>query len=72
MNGQFVFPVFSDSDATVTLKFDRAKMSLVDMGLGQINDHELQLYPKAGQPDVGTMVRTEPAKGGSTGQFYIL
>lgn len=58
MKGQFVFPVYSDSDETVTLKFDRAKMNLVDMGQGQINDHELQMYPKAGQPDVGTMVRT--------------
>ena len=24
-----------------------------------------------GVADVGTMVRTEPAKGGSTGQFYV-
>ena len=72
MKGQFVFPVYSDNDATITFKFDRQKMNLVDMGQNQINDHELQMLPKAGKPDVGTMVRTEPAKGGSTGQFFIL
>ena len=39
MKGQFVFPVYAENDATVTLKFDRAKMNMVDMGQGQINDH---------------------------------
>jgi len=24
-----------------------------------------------GVPDVATMIRTEPAKGGSTGQFFV-
>ena len=72
MKGQFVFPVYANSDATITLKFDRQKMNMVDMGQNKINDHELEVNPKAGKPDVGTMVRTEPAKGGSTGQFFIL
>lgn len=71
MKGQFVFPVMSDMEKTVTFKFDRAKMNMVDMGMGQINDHELQMKVSAGNPDVGTMERLEPAKGGSTGQFFI-
>ena len=71
MKGQFVFPVYCDSEVNITLKFDRSKMNMVDMGQGQINDHELLLQPKSDQPDVGTMIRTEPAKGGSTGQFFI-
>lgn len=71
MRGQFVFPVYATEPCKVTLKFDRAKMSLVDMGQGAISGHEILLSPDANRPDVGTMVRTEPAKGGSTGQFYI-
>lgn len=43
MKGQFVFPVYSTEPCKVTLKFDRAKMSLVDMGQGAVNDHEILL-----------------------------
>ncbi len=38
MKGQFVFPVYGE-DNTVTLKYDRAKMNMTDMGIGAINDH---------------------------------
>ena len=41
MKGQFVFPVYSEGDATITLKFDRKNMNLVEMGQNKINDHEL-------------------------------
>lgn len=42
MKGQFVFPVYGANE-TVTLKYDRSKMNMTDMGLGAINDHELQM-----------------------------
>ena len=71
MKGQFVFPVYSNSEETVIIKFDRAKMNMVDVGQGAISGHELLLRPKPNQPDVGTMIRTEPAKGSSTGKFFI-
>lgn len=42
MKGQFVFPVYGQNN-TVTLKYDRSKMNMTDMGISAINDHELQM-----------------------------
>ena len=72
MKGQFVFPVYSNSEKEITLKFDPEQMTLVEMGQNQISDRELKMYPKEGKPDVGTVMRTNPAKGGTFGQFYVL
>ena len=58
MRGQFVFPIYTESEARVVLKFDRAKFNLVDMGLSAISGTELEMRAKKGVPDVGTMDRT--------------
>lgn len=73
MKGQFVF--IGETEKTenyqITFGFTKGKMQMCQTDLGKTSDTELKLKMKKGQPGVGTAMRTEPAKGGTTGSVTM-
>ncbi len=74
MKGQFVFIGETDKDAKykVTFKFNKNAMQMAELDYGKTNDSEIVLTVSKGEPGVGTAMRTDPSKGGTTGPVSIL
>jgi hypothetical protein len=74
MKGQFVLigEVSKDGKYKVSFKFTPGKMQMAEVDLGKVSDSEVQATFSKTEPAITTAMRTDPAKGGTTGPVSIL
>ena len=74
MKGQFVLigQVNKEGKYKATFKFTPGKMQMAEVDLGKVSEMEVQSLLTKAEPAITTAMRTDPAKGGTTGPVSIL